>query len=277
MPPYVEALWTPPFWELRGGRYQWHSGYWARSVGFYGGINYGFGYTGRGFEGGYWDGGHFTYNRTVTNVNVRVIHRSYERNVNNITVTRVSYNGGSDGVHLRPTPAEIAVLRERRIPPPVPVERVPVASEPIRSAPGHEAAQQFRPEPPNPDAARNDFRRPENARVVEQPPAPVARPVAPQRPVVAQSVPVAPEPRSFEPRHAPENRPIIQPAPPRPELPRAPERVAPPSPPQKVEAQRPAVAPPAQPHIEPAPRPASQPAQQANPSPRGRGEEHRTQ
>jgi hypothetical protein len=285
LPPYVEALWTPPFWEFRGGRYRWHSGYWGRSVGFYGGINYGFGYTGRGFEGGYWSGRHFTYNRTVTNIDANLIHRSYERNVGNVTVTRVSYNGGPDGVRLRPTPAEIAVLRERRTPPaapPVPVERTPVASEPTHSAPNREPVQQFRaetPNPPNPDAGRNEFRRPENARVVEPPPAPAVRAVAPQRPAVVQPAPAVPESRSFEPRHAPENRPTAQPVPVRPEPPRAPERVAPSPPPpaplpaQRVEAQRPAASSAAQPHIEAPPRPAPQ----SNPAPRGRGEERRTQ
>ena len=31
------------------------SGYWGPVVGFYGGIDYGFGYFGRGFEGGRWE------------------------------------------------------------------------------------------------------------------------------------------------------------------------------------------------------------------------------
>ena len=36
-------------------------------VGFYGGINYGYGYFGRGFEGGRWDNRYFFYNRSVSN------------------------------------------------------------------------------------------------------------------------------------------------------------------------------------------------------------------
>jgi len=35
--------------------------YWGPVVGFYGGINYGFGYFGRGYEGGRWEHDHFYY------------------------------------------------------------------------------------------------------------------------------------------------------------------------------------------------------------------------
>jgi hypothetical protein len=61
--PYTGALWTPGYWGWGGGVYLWHAGYWGRTVGYYGGINYGFGYFGTGFYGGYWGGGHFFYNR----------------------------------------------------------------------------------------------------------------------------------------------------------------------------------------------------------------------
>ena len=53
--PYSGALWTPGYWGWGDGGYFWHAGYWGPHVGFYGGVNYGFGYFGRGFEGGYWD------------------------------------------------------------------------------------------------------------------------------------------------------------------------------------------------------------------------------
>jgi hypothetical protein len=117
MSPYVNALWTPPYWDFFGGRYRWHGGYWGPHIGFYGGVNYGFGYTGRGYYGGYWNGGSFAYNRTVTNVNVTIVHNVYERNVTYVTTNHVSYNGGPGGVRLRPTPAELVVLRETRTPP----------------------------------------------------------------------------------------------------------------------------------------------------------------
>ncbi len=72
-PPQPELLWTPAYWGWVEGRYLFHPGYWGREVGFYGGIDYGFGYTGEGYWGGRWDNGHFFYNRSVNNVeNVRI-------------------------------------------------------------------------------------------------------------------------------------------------------------------------------------------------------------
>jgi WXXGXW repeat (2 copies) len=67
-PPYAEALWTPGYWGWGGGVYLWHAGYWGRSIGYYGGINYGFGYFGTGFYGGYWNGGHFFYNAAYNHI-----------------------------------------------------------------------------------------------------------------------------------------------------------------------------------------------------------------
>lgn len=63
LPPYEDALWTPGWWGMDTGLYYWHPGYWGRTVGYYGGINYGFGYFGTGFYGGYWNSGRFWYNR----------------------------------------------------------------------------------------------------------------------------------------------------------------------------------------------------------------------
>ncbi len=114
--PYVGSLWTPPYWAFFGGRYRWHRGYWGPHIGFYGGINYGFGYTGRGYEGGYWRGGVFDYNRSVNNVNTTIVHNVYNYTVINNT-TRVCYNGGPGGLNVRPTPAEVAVLHQQRIAP----------------------------------------------------------------------------------------------------------------------------------------------------------------
>ncbi len=56
-PPHPGLLWTPGYWGFGGGFYRWHAGYWGPHVGFYGGINYGFGYGGVGFWGGRWEGG----------------------------------------------------------------------------------------------------------------------------------------------------------------------------------------------------------------------------
>jgi hypothetical protein len=63
LPPYEGALWTPGYWAYGPSGYLWNAGYWGPTVGYYGGINYGFGYFGVGFVGGYWHGGHFWYNR----------------------------------------------------------------------------------------------------------------------------------------------------------------------------------------------------------------------
>ena len=117
--PRVGFLWTPGYWGWGGGAYLWHAGYWGPHIGFYGGINYGFGYTGEGYGGGYWRGGAFVYNRSVTNVNVTVVHNTYNQTVinNNVTVNRVSYNGGSGGVTARPTPAEQNAAREQHLAP----------------------------------------------------------------------------------------------------------------------------------------------------------------
>lgn len=110
----VGLLWTPGYWGWRGGAYFWHAGYWGPHVGFYGGINYGFGYSGVGFVGGAWNHGVFAYNTAVTNVNTTVIHNTYNKTVvvNNTTVNHVSYNGGTGGTTATPTAAERATERE---------------------------------------------------------------------------------------------------------------------------------------------------------------------
>jgi hypothetical protein len=115
--PEAGFLWTPGYWAWGGNFFIFHEGYWGPTIGFYGGINYGFGYFGHGFEGGRWDNGHFFYNRAVSNVNVTVIHNVYETRVTNTTVTRVSFNGGNGGVSERPTPQEEAASREKHIAP----------------------------------------------------------------------------------------------------------------------------------------------------------------
>ena len=85
-------------------RSAWNPGYWGPHIGFYGGVNYGYGYTGTGYEGGYWNNGAFFYNRSVNNVtNVTNITNVYNKTViNNVTVNNVSYNGGQGGTN-RPT------------------------------------------------------------------------------------------------------------------------------------------------------------------------------
>jgi hypothetical protein len=109
--PYPGALWTPGYWGWGNGGYFWHAGYWGLHVGFYGGVNYGFGYTGHGYEGGYWNHGVFAYNRSVTNVNIVNIHNVYSKTVvNNYNVSRVSYNGGRGGARCTPDRRRAALV-----------------------------------------------------------------------------------------------------------------------------------------------------------------------
>jgi hypothetical protein len=114
--PWIGAVWTPPYWAFSNGYYLFHAGYWGPYVGFYGGINYGFGYPGRGYYGAYWNGGHLFYNSAVTHVNRNVIHNVYRRDVPRFHSGRASFNGGHGGIDMRPTQREQAVIHERRAP-----------------------------------------------------------------------------------------------------------------------------------------------------------------
>lgn len=109
MAPEPGLLWTPGYWGWGDGVYVWHRGYWGRHVGFYGGINYGFGYPGVGFFGGEWHGREFFYNRSVNRVDVHIIHNVYDRRVDDRfdrDRDRVSFNGGHGGINARPNREE---------------------------------------------------------------------------------------------------------------------------------------------------------------------------
>jgi hypothetical protein len=116
-PPQVGFLWTPGYWAFIGGFYRWHPGYWGPHVGYYGGINYGFGYSGVGFYGGRWDGGVFRYNTAVMRVGPG-FHGVYEDRtviVNNTTViNRTSFNGPG-GITAQPTAQERAAMNEQHV------------------------------------------------------------------------------------------------------------------------------------------------------------------
>ena len=99
-------LWTPGYWGWNDGVYAFHEGYWGPEVGFYGGVSYGFGYTGAGYEGGYWRGGNFFYNRTVNNISNVSITNVYNKTVVVNNTTNVSYNGGTGGTTARATRAD---------------------------------------------------------------------------------------------------------------------------------------------------------------------------
>ena len=116
-PPEVGLLWTPGYWGFEDAFYVWHAGYWGPVVGFYGGVNYGFGYPGTGFFGGYWRGRDYYYNRAVTNVNVTNVRNVYNTTVVNqtTTVNRASFNGGQGGTTARATPQELEAARNQRV------------------------------------------------------------------------------------------------------------------------------------------------------------------
>lgn len=121
LPPEYGLLWTPGYWDYNDGYYLWHEGYWAHHVGFYGGIDYGFGYGGISYCGGEWRGNSFTYNTAVNNINTTIIHNTYVNRtiVNNTTVPNsrhLSFHGRG-GITVRPTQQEELTSRESHVKP----------------------------------------------------------------------------------------------------------------------------------------------------------------
>jgi WXXGXW repeat (2 copies) len=115
-PPQPGLLWTPGFWGFVGGVYAFTPGYWGPHVGYYGGINYGFGYNGLGYQGGRWDSGRFFYNTTVNNIGAAHITNVYTQNVvKNTTINNTSFNGGPGGVVAKPTNEELLAAKEPRV------------------------------------------------------------------------------------------------------------------------------------------------------------------
>ena len=120
-PPSFGLLWTPGYWGYAGGVYGWHAGYWGPHVGFYGGVNYGFGYGGIGFFGGEWRGGVFAYNSACANfgsvhvTNVYVNRTVIEQNTI-VNVNHTSFNGPG-GVVRGPSQAEMQYANERHVEP----------------------------------------------------------------------------------------------------------------------------------------------------------------
>lgn len=283
--PYVGALWTPPWWGYDSGAYHWHGGYWGPHIGYYGGIDYGYGYTGRGYYGAYWNNGRVEYNRAVTNVDVSVVHNVYNYNVPNQRANRVSYNGGRGGIEARPTPQEQAVLRDPRTAPvSAQVQHAREASSNRAQfvAPGGSgrpaALVASRPLPTTyhapaarpPAAAVRTEQRPtpgnQATRVPENrpaPPVPQARPPVPENRTTAQRPAPVQTPQN---RPAPEGRPEARPAPPRPAA-QAPLRESRPiAPPRPVPQARPEPIPTAPPRPAPVARPQA-PPQEARPAP----------
>jgi WXXGXW repeat (2 copies) len=113
-PPRPGVLWTPGYWGFADGVYTFNPGYWGPHVGFYGGVAYGFGYGGSGYQGGRWDNGEFFYNRSVNNVGRTHIANVYNETVvvDNASANRASFNGGAGGIIAKPTAEEEAAAKE---------------------------------------------------------------------------------------------------------------------------------------------------------------------
>jgi hypothetical protein len=196
--PWVGAIWTPPYWDFTGGRYLWHAGYWGMDIGFYGGINYGFGYPGRGYYGSYWNNGHLFYNRSVNRLNGNVIHNIYKRDVPRVHSSRSSFRGGHSGLNLRPTDQERRVIHERRAP-----------AQPVQVQTGQRARQQRnRTNFAAPTRQRNGVgARPQNRPAIprQTPQEPRVRPETPQAPQRHEFHP-APHPAPVSPQQQPQQR-----------------------------------------------------------------------
>ena len=282
--PFVGGLWTPPYWGWQGGLYVFHAGYWGPHVGYYGGINYGYGYGGIGFAGGMWRGGVFAYNTAIVHVGsggawgnrvyadrVAVDRGYYARD------SRVAFNGGQGGIRYQATAQERSYMNERHVQPTTfqtqheqtaRTDRMAyakanggrpqnlVAPRPLpaenRPAPGVRPGNDARPTgPANPGAHPAPTTRPTPEPRPVTPETRPTRPVPENRPTQPSTRPV-PESRPSQPstRPAPESRPAPAPRPEPQQRPAPETRPAP--------QQRPAPAPRPAPQTRPAPQPRPQ-------------------
>jgi hypothetical protein len=211
--PEPGLLWTPGYWAFVNGSYVWNPGYWGPQVGYYGGVDYGFGYFGHGFVGGRWVGRHFDYNTAVMHVNPAVVHNTYvDRSViRNRTASHASFNGPG-GVTARPTAAETAAEHQRHVAP----TTVQTAHERNAGAnrnnlqsvnhgrPATMATSRPVAQPANPAAVnRSQTARPQSTvnrapsqREQVRPPAVANRPATENRPQASHAVPAAPRAES---------------------------------------------------------------------------------
>lgn len=120
-PPYRGALYTPGYWHNSGRTYVFKPGYWGPHVGYYGGIDYGAGYVGTGYQGGYWNGSRFLLNVMVNNVapGFSAVYRRpvmYENRTYGPEIVRTTSYNGLGGVVYEPRPYEVVAMRERHVP-----------------------------------------------------------------------------------------------------------------------------------------------------------------
>jgi hypothetical protein len=115
-PPQPGLLWTPPYWIRVDGGYAFHAGYWADQIGFYGGIDYGHGYAGDGYQGGRWENGLFHYNRVVNNLGCLDVANVYDQAATSEdNAVRVSFNGGRRGTAARSTERQEALASKPHV------------------------------------------------------------------------------------------------------------------------------------------------------------------
>jgi len=198
-PPEVGYLWTPPYWGWNNGFYVFNPGYWGPHVGFYGGVNYGYGYGGNGYDGGRWNGGHFEYNSAANNFGSVHVANAYRENLTVVNRSNVSYMGGAGGLRAAPTAQDRLAEHDNHIQAATSQERhISAAPERPAAEVNHDSNHAAIPAPSRPaefGAAGNQ--RPE-ARPVERPAEQMARPV--ERPAEQMARPEA----------SPERRPAQQ-------------------------------------------------------------------
>jgi len=114
-PPNPGVLWTPPYWGFVNGVYAFNAGYWGATIGFYGGLNYGFGYAGDGFVGGRWDGGYFHYNTAIMHVNASFRYAYVDRSVVFVGVRNRAAFNGRGGIERMPNERERIAANEHHI------------------------------------------------------------------------------------------------------------------------------------------------------------------
>lgn len=190
-PPSQDLLWTPGYWAFGQRGYVWNPGYWGVEVGYYGGIDYGYGYGGSGYAGGYWQNHAYYYNRLYNNFGgVRVAHE-YERAGGNDTRAehRTSFNG-SGGVLVRPTVQQEAYAHENHVAP------AAVQLQHQQAAAGNRALFQSVNQGQPPVAATSRANQFSGAGVVQAKPAaasPALRPgLEPRAPTPVQQAPTGP-------------------------------------------------------------------------------------
>lgn len=116
---YEGALWTPGYWAFERGQYAFHDGYWGDHVGYYGGVNYGYGYMGFGFAGGEWRHGTFFYNTAVAHVHFLNLHVYHDMEIVKRSTlfgdSRVAFIGGPRGIRYEPSREERMYEHEKHM------------------------------------------------------------------------------------------------------------------------------------------------------------------